>query len=85
MTINIFLDNKGFQRLNHSIPAGSRSKFIVEDATSINFFGSNAVISCEDGEAHNLLRYAEHCPTVAASIHKALRLARLPIEKFPTA
>ena len=81
MTIKLFLDDKDFQYRKRSIPAGSRSKFIVQDAT----VGSNAVIGCENAEPHNLLLYAEHCPTLVASIHKALRLARLPTEKFPTA
>jgi hypothetical protein len=81
MTIRLFLDDKDFQDPKRSIPAGPRSKFIVDDAT----VGSNAVIGCADAEPHNLVLSAEHCPTVIASIRKALRLARLPIEKFPTA
>jgi hypothetical protein len=81
MTIRLFLDDKDFQYLKRSIPAGSRSKSIVDDAT----VGSNAVISCEGAEPHNLMLYAEHCPTAVASTRKALHLARLPIDKFPTA
>ena len=82
MTLKIFLDDKGFHCLKRCIPAGSHSKFVLEDAVHINFFGSNAVISCDEAEARNLLLYAEHCQSVIASIHKALRLAGLPIDDF---
>jgi hypothetical protein len=46
----------------------------------LTFFGSNAVISCNEAEARNLLIYAEHCPSVIASIHKAFLSEGLPIE-----
>ena len=84
MTLKIFLDDKGFHCLKRCIPHGSHSKFVVEEAVHVNFFGSNAVVSCDETEARNLLMYASHCPTVVASIHKALRLAGLSVGK-PTA
>ena len=72
MTLKIFLDDKGFDCLKKCIPAGSPSKFVVEQAVHLNFFGGNTVIRCDEAEARNLLLYASHCPTVIASIHKAL-------------
>ena len=70
MTLKIFLDDKGFDCLKRSIPAGSPSKFIVGQAEYLNFFGSNTVISCDETEARNLLLYTGHCPTVIASINQ---------------
>ena len=43
--------------------------------------GSNTVIVCKEAEARNLLLYADHCPTVVAAIHDALRSAGLPVDK----
>ena len=80
MILKIFLDDKGFHCLKRYIPAGSPSKFVVEEAVHLNFFGSNAVISCDEAEARNLLLYASHCPSVVASIHKALHSAGIPID-----
>lgn len=79
MTLKIFLDDKGFHCLKRCIPAGSPSKFVLEEAVHLNFFGSNAVISCDETEARNLLLYASHCPSVVASIHKALHSAGIQI------
>jgi hypothetical protein len=85
MTLKIFLDDKSFHCLKQSIPAGSRSKSIIENAVHLKFFGSNAVISCDETESRILLLYANHCPGVIAAIHKALRYAGLPLnpEKEP--
>ena len=80
MTLKIFLDDKSFHCLKQSIPAGSRSKLIIEDAVHLKFFGSNTVISCNDTEGRILLLYANHCPGVVAAIHKALRSAGLPLD-----
>jgi hypothetical protein len=80
MTLKIFLDDKSFHCLKQSIPPGSRSKSIIEKAVHLDLFGSNAVLSCEEAEARNLLLYAGHCPGVIASIHKAFRSAGLPLE-----
>jgi hypothetical protein len=80
MILKIFLDDRGFHCLKRYIPHASQSKFVVEEAVHVNFFGSNTVISCDEAEARNLLLYADQCPTVVASIHKALRSAGLPIE-----
>jgi hypothetical protein len=79
MTLKIFLDDKGFECLKRSIPAGSPSRFVVGHAAQLNFFGSNTVISCDEAEARNLLLYAGHCPTVIASINKALLSAGIPL------
>jgi hypothetical protein len=79
MTLKIFLDDKGFDCLKSSIPAGSPSKFIVGQAEYLNFFGSNTVISCDETEARNLLLYTGHCPTVIASINKALLSAGISL------
>jgi hypothetical protein len=73
MILKIFLDDKSFHCLKQSIPPGSRSKSIIEKAVHFDLFGSNAVLSCEEGEARNLLLYAGHCPGVIASIHNAFR------------
>ena len=55
MALKIFLDDKGFDCLKRSIPAGSPSKFVVEQAVHLNFFGRNTVISCDEAEARKLL------------------------------
>ena len=72
MTLKIFLDDKSFHCLKHAIPAGSRSKFILQDPARLCLLGSNRVISCDEAEARNLLLYATPCPGVVASIHQAL-------------
>ena len=77
MTLKIFLDDKSFHCRKQSIPAGSRSKSIIEKAVHLELFGGNAVLSSDEAEARNLLIYAGHCPAVIASIHKALRSAGL--------
>lgn len=80
MTLKIFLGVKSFHCLKQSIPAGSRSKSIIAKAIHLDLFGRNAVLSCDETEARNLLIYATHCPGVIASIHKVLRDAGLPLE-----
>jgi hypothetical protein len=79
MNLKIFLDDKSFHCLKQSIPAGSRSKLIVESALYLSF-GSNTVVSCAEAEARILLLYAAHCPGAIASIHEALRSAGLPAD-----
>jgi hypothetical protein len=81
MKLTIFLDDKSFHCLKQSIPARSRSKLIIESAVHLKFFGSNAVVSCDEAEARNLLLYAGHCPGVIASIHEALRSAGLALNQ----
>jgi len=81
MTLKIFLDDKSFHCLKQSIPPGSRSKLIIQNAVHLELFGSNAVLSCDETEARNLLLYAGHCPDVIASINKAFQSAGLPLEK----
>ena len=81
MTLKVFLDEKGFHCLKQCIPAASHSKAVLKDAVHVNSFGSLFVISCDESEARNLLLYANHCPSVVASIHEAFRLAGLPLEK----
>jgi len=83
--LKIFLDDKGFHCLKRYIPAGSHSKFVLEEAVHIEFFGGSAVISCDETETRNLLLYAGHCPSVVASIHEALHLAGLQIDDFTPA
>jgi hypothetical protein len=80
MTLKIFLDNKSFHCLKQAIPAGSRAKSIIAKAAHLDLFGSNAVLSCDETEARNLLIYATHCPGVIASIRKVFREAGLPLE-----
>jgi len=80
MTLKIFLDDKSFHCLKQSIPAGSRSKLIVQQAVHLTLFGSNTVIICEEAEARNLLIYAAHCPGVIASVNKAFLDAGLRVE-----
>ena len=75
MTLTIFLDDKSFHCLKRSIPPASKAKFVLTEKTV--HLGSNVVISCEEAEARNLLLYADHCPGVVASIHEALRSARI--------
>jgi len=77
MTLKIFLDDKSFHCLKHAIPSGSRSKLIIRKAVHLDLFGGNAVLSCDEAEARNLLIYAGHCPGVIASIHNAFRAAGL--------
>ena len=80
MTLKIFLDDKSFHCLKQSIPAGSRSKSIIENAVHLKFFGSNVVVSCDETEGRILLLFADHCPGVIAAIHKALRSAGLRLD-----
>ena len=80
MTLKIFLDDKSFHRLKHAIPAGSRSKFVLQDPARLSLLGSNTVIRCDEAEARNLLLYSGHCPGVVASIHQALHSAGLALE-----
>jgi hypothetical protein len=77
MTLKIFLDDKSFHCLKQSIPVGSHSKLLIRKAVHLNLFGRNAVVSCEEAEARNLLIYAGDCPSVTASIHNAFRAAGL--------
>jgi len=77
MTLKIFLDDKSFHCLKHAIPSSSRSKLIIRKAVHLDLFGGNAVLSCDEVEARNLLIYAGHCPSVIASIHNAFRAAGL--------
>ena len=79
MTLKIFLDDKSFHCLKQTIPVGSHSKLLIRRAVHLNLFGRNAAVSCEEAEARNLLLYAEHCPGVIASIHKAFRAAGLAL------
>jgi len=81
MILKIFLDDNSFHCLKQSIPARSHSRFIIENSLHLTFFGSNAVVSCDEAEARNLLLYAGHCPGVIASIHEALRSAGLPLNQ----
>jgi len=81
MNLKIFLDDKSFYRLKQSIPAGSRSKLIIENALHLKFFGRNAVVICDEAQARNLLLYAAHCPGAIASIHEALGSAGLPLDQ----
>ena len=80
MTVKIFLDDKSFHCLKQAIPHGSRSKLVLEEAVPLKLFGNEVVISCDQAQARNLLLYADHCPGVIASIHKAFRSAGLPLE-----
>jgi hypothetical protein len=79
-TLKIFLDERSFHCLKHSIPPGSHSRLVLAQTVHLEAFGSNAVVSCDDSEARNLLLYAGHCPGVVASIHDALRSAGLPVD-----
>jgi hypothetical protein len=52
----------------------------MEQAVHLKLFGGNAVLSCDETEARNLLLYAGHCPGVVASVQKALRSAGLALD-----
>src|SRR5438874_9321906 len=73
MSLKIFLDDRSFHCLKRSVPHGSHSKSILNDAVHLKLFGNDVVISCDEAQAHNLLLYAGHCPDVIASIHYTLR------------
>lgn len=85
MILKIFLDDKSFHELKRSIPSGSRSKRVLEESVRLKFFGSNAVISCNEAEARNLLLYAGHCPGAVVSIKEALLSAGLTVDENPRA
>ena len=53
---------------------------IIESTLQLKRFRSNVVVSCDAADARILLLYAGHCPSVVASIHKALRVAGLPLD-----
>ena len=85
MTLKIFFDDKSFHCLKRAIPPGSNSKLVLAESVQFKnvggcLFGSNAVISCEEVEARNLLLYAGHCPGAVASIRKALLSAGLLLD-----
>jgi hypothetical protein len=80
MTLKISLDDGSFHSLKECIPPASRSTLLLQEAVRLEFFGSNAVITCTEAEARTLLLYAEHCPDVIASINEALRCAGFPLE-----
>ena len=80
LKLRIFLDDNSFHCLKKSIPKGSRSHSIIENAIHLKFGTSNLVVSCDETEARNLLLYASDCPGIIASIHKALRSAGLPLD-----
>jgi hypothetical protein len=80
MILKIFLDDKRFHCLKQSVPRGSRSKLVLEEAVPLKLFGNDVVISCDEAQARNLLLYAGHCPGVIASIHEALRSAGLSLD-----
>jgi hypothetical protein len=79
MTLKIFLDDKSFHCLTRSIPPRSHSKLVLEN--DVHFLGSNAIVSCNETEAGNLLLYAEHYPGVVASIKNAFRSASLAVDQ----
>jgi len=81
LNLTIFLDDKSLNSLKESIPTGSRSKVIIENALQLKGFGSDAVVTCDAAEARNLFLYAGHCPSVVAAIRKALRVAGLPLDR----
>jgi hypothetical protein len=77
VTLKIFLDDKSLRCLKRAIPRGSHSKLIIQKAVRLHLFGGNAVLSCVESEARNLLIYARHCPRVIASIHRAFHATGL--------
>jgi hypothetical protein len=79
LNLKIVLDDKSIYFLKQSILTGSRSKLIIESALQLKRFLSNAIVTCDAAEAWNLLLYAGHCPSVVASIHKALRIVGFPL------
>jgi hypothetical protein len=87
MILKIFFDDKSFHELKRSIPSGSRSKRVLEESVRLKFFGSNAVISCNEAEARNLLLYAGHCPRRRLNKEsltlKALLSAGLTVDENP--
>jgi hypothetical protein len=73
---------KAFIASSDSCLQRSHSKFVLKEAISMNFFGRSIVITCDETEAWLLLLDAGRCPSVVASIHKALRLPGIQIESF---
>jgi hypothetical protein len=77
--LKIFIDKKNFECLRGSLPAGSHSKSVLDQAVHFAnvgglFLGSNFVVTCTDAEARNLLMYAiDKCPGTASIIAEALR------------
>jgi hypothetical protein len=72
----VILDDEGFHC------QGSHSKLVLEESVRLKFFGSNAVVSCDEVEAQNLLLYVDHCLGVRASINMALRSAGLSVDDY---
>ena len=79
MNLKIVFDDTSLNSLRQSIPAGSRSKRLIESALELKRL-ENVVVICDAAEVRYLLLYAGHCPSVVASIHKAQRDAGLPID-----
>ena len=80
MTLKIFLDDNSFCQLKKSIPQQSTSKPLIDKAVRLNFVGINAIITCDEIQARNLLLYAGHHPGVVASIHRAFLSAGLSLD-----
>ena len=83
MRLKIFINEKNFEDLKKSVPKRASAFPALEQAIHLTNIGGktavgNAVVSCDDVVARELLMHArESCPTAAATIAEALRAAGL--------
>ena len=81
MRLKIFIDNKNFECLKQYIPPGAICVPILEQAVHIANIANpqgNAVVTCDDIEARDLLMHARSsCPGAATRISEAFRAAGL--------
>lgn len=83
MILKIFIDKQNFDCLKRSLPAGSIGVAALNQAVHIaNIISarasSNAVVTCDDVEARDLLTHARsNCPGAVAAIAEAIRAAGL--------
>jgi hypothetical protein len=83
MRLKIFIDNKNFECLRQYVPPGAICVPVLKHAVHIANIADpqgagNAVVTCDDIEARDLLMHARSsCPGAVTRISEALRAAGL--------
>lgn len=83
MILKFFIDAKSFECLKQTVPPGTSYHSAIEHAVQLSNVGatrvgSNAVVTCDDVAARELLMHARNsCPGAATRIAEAFRAAGL--------
>ena len=83
MVLKFFIDGKSFECLKQTVPPGASWRSAIENAVHLSNVGaakvgSNAVVTCDDIAARDLLSHARtSCPGAATRIAEAFRAAGL--------